>query len=60
MRLTQELAQSTLFTQRCETFSIPDRVKLSYERAKAIGKAYGGCIHFALAGHCLTVDHEQL
>lgn len=40
MRPTQELAQSTLFTQRCETLSIPDRVKLSYERAKAIGKAY--------------------
>ncbi|KAI9450514.1 acyl-CoA dehydrogenase NM domain-like protein [Lactarius psammicola] len=40
MRPTQELAQSTLFTQRCETLSIPDRVKLSHERAKAIGKAY--------------------
>ncbi|KAH9019393.1 acyl-CoA dehydrogenase NM domain-like protein [Lactarius pseudohatsudake] len=40
MRPTQELAQCTLFTQRCETLSIPDRVKLSYERAKAIGKAY--------------------
>ncbi|KAI9436921.1 acyl-CoA dehydrogenase NM domain-like protein [Lactarius indigo] len=40
MRPTQELAQSTLFTQRCETLSIADRVKLSHERAKAIGKAY--------------------
>ena len=45
MRPTQELAQSTLFTQRCETLSIPDRVKLSYERAQAIGKVYGMCIY---------------
>ncbi|KAN0136329.1 acyl-CoA dehydrogenase NM domain-like protein [Lactarius tabidus] len=40
MRPTQELAQSPLFTQRCETLSTADRIKLSYERAKALGKAY--------------------
>ncbi|KAI0292232.1 acyl-CoA dehydrogenase NM domain-like protein [Multifurca ochricompacta] len=40
MRPTVELAQSTLFTQRCEALSISDRIKLSYERARAIGRAY--------------------
>jgi hypothetical protein len=41
MRPTQELAQSTLFTLPSEGFSISDRTKLSYERARAIGRAYG-------------------
>ncbi|KAH9970505.1 acyl-CoA dehydrogenase NM domain-like protein [Lactifluus volemus] len=39
-RPTQELAQSVLFTQRADGLSISDRTKLSYERARAIGKAY--------------------
>jgi hypothetical protein len=41
MRPTQELAQSALFTLQSEGFSILDRMKLSYERARAIGRAYG-------------------
>src|SRR6266404_1989061 len=57
MRPTQELAQSTLFTQRCETLSIPDRVKLSHQRAKAIGKAYGGCNDFPRA---YLTSHRQM
>ncbi|KAI0249451.1 acyl-CoA dehydrogenase NM domain-like protein [Lactifluus subvellereus] len=40
MRPTRELAQTALFTQRTEGFSIPDRIRLSYERARAIGKTY--------------------
>ncbi|KAH9990765.1 acyl-CoA dehydrogenase NM domain-like protein [Russula vinacea] len=40
MRPTQELVQSTLFTLQSEGFSISDRTKLSYERARAIGRAY--------------------
>ncbi|KAI0273195.1 acyl-CoA dehydrogenase NM domain-like protein [Russula aff. rugulosa BPL654] len=40
MRPTQELAQSALFTLPSEGFSISDRTKLSYERARAIGRAY--------------------
>ncbi|KAH9970095.1 acyl-CoA dehydrogenase NM domain-like protein [Lactifluus volemus] len=39
-RPTQELAQTVLFTQRVDGFSISDRTKLSYERARAIGRAY--------------------
>jgi hypothetical protein len=41
MRPTQELAQTALFTLPSEGFSISDRTKLSYERARAIGRAYG-------------------
>ncbi|KAF8502765.1 acyl-CoA dehydrogenase NM domain-like protein [Russula emetica] len=40
MRPTQELAQTALFTLPSEGFSISDRTKLSYERARAIGRAY--------------------
>ncbi|KAH9959714.1 acyl-CoA dehydrogenase NM domain-like protein [Russula compacta] len=40
MRPTRELAQSTLFTQQYEGFSVSDRIKVSYERARAIGRAY--------------------
>jgi len=43
MRPTRALAQTTLFTQQSESLSIVDRTRLSYERAKAIGKAYGMC-----------------
>jgi hypothetical protein len=59
MRPTQELAQSPLFTQRCETLSTPDRIKLSYERAKALGKAYGGCFSLPFQFYHLTVEWEQ-
>jgi hypothetical protein len=44
MRPTQELAQTALFTQHPEGLSVPDRIKLSYERARAVGRAYGMCI----------------
>src|SRR6266851_3695246 len=44
MRPTKELAQTALFTQRSEGLSILDRTKLSYDRARAIGRAYGSCI----------------
>ncbi|KAI0285511.1 acyl-CoA dehydrogenase NM domain-like protein [Russula brevipes] len=40
MRPTRELAQTALFTQQAEGLSIPDRIKLSYARARAIGRAY--------------------
>lgn len=40
MRPTRDLAQTTLFIQRTESLSITDRTRLSYQRAKAIGKAY--------------------
>ncbi|KAF8264348.1 acyl-CoA dehydrogenase NM domain-like protein [Lactarius quietus] len=40
MRPTRDLAQTTLFTQQSENLSVTDRTRLSYERAKAIGKAY--------------------
>jgi len=41
LRPTRELAQTALFAQRSEELSVPDRTKLSYERARAIGRAYG-------------------
>jgi len=44
MRPTRELAQTSLFTQRSEALSILERTRLSYERARAIGRAYGTCI----------------
>jgi acyl-CoA oxidase len=44
MRPTRELAQTALFTQPSEGLSILDKVNLSYDRARAIGKAYGSCI----------------
>ena len=60
MRPTQVLAQSTLFTQRCETLSIAGRVKLSCERAKAVGKAYGVCAStFPLQVYHLMAECEQ-
>ncbi|EIM84216.1 acyl-CoA dehydrogenase NM domain-like protein [Stereum hirsutum FP-91666 SS1] len=37
---TRELAQGTLFRTHCEGLATEDRVRLSYERAKAIGAAY--------------------
>ncbi|KAI9436922.1 acyl-CoA dehydrogenase NM domain-like protein [Lactarius indigo] len=40
MRPTRDLTQTPLFTQRTELLSIADRTRLSYERAKAIGRAY--------------------
>ncbi|KAI0259309.1 hypothetical protein BC834DRAFT_636721 [Gloeopeniophorella convolvens] len=39
-RPTRELAQTALFTQRSEDLPIADRVRLSYQRARAIGRAY--------------------
>jgi hypothetical protein len=44
MRLTQELVQSALFTVKTDGLSIPDKLKLSYQRAKAIARVYGSCI----------------
>jgi len=40
MRPTRELAQTSLFTQRSEALSALERTRLSYERARAIGRAY--------------------
>jgi hypothetical protein len=54
MRPTRDLAQTALFTQQSENLSVTDRTRLSYERAKAIGKAYGscpGCYHLPSLTH---------
>ncbi|KAH8989801.1 acyl-CoA dehydrogenase NM domain-like protein [Lactarius hatsudake] len=40
MRPTRDLAQTPLFTQQTEHLSIIERTRLSYERAKVIGRAY--------------------
>lgn len=44
MKPTRKLAQTALFTQQPEELSTLDRTRLSYERARAIGRAYGTCI----------------
>ncbi|KAI9452338.1 acyl-CoA dehydrogenase NM domain-like protein [Russula earlei] len=40
MRPTRKLAQTPLFAKQSEAFSTLDRTRLSYERARAIGRAY--------------------
>ncbi|CCM04077.1 uncharacterized protein FIBRA_06236 [Fibroporia radiculosa] len=39
-RPTRELAQSPLFQQHAEGLPVDERIRLSYQRAKAIGRAY--------------------
>lgn len=59
MHLCRELAQTPLFQLRSQGLPLEDRVRLSYERAKAIGLTYGSLIvhhlliclsHFVLSG----------
>ncbi|KAI0292233.1 acyl-CoA dehydrogenase NM domain-like protein [Multifurca ochricompacta] len=40
MRPTRDLPKTFLFAQRSENLSVVERTRLSYERARAIGKAY--------------------
>ena len=40
-RPTRELAQTALFRLHPEGLSLPERIQITYERAKAIGRAYG-------------------
>lgn len=41
MRLTLELSQSPLFQLRPESLSVEERIRLTYQRAQAIGRTYG-------------------
>jgi acyl-CoA oxidase len=54
MRPTRELAQTALFTQQSEGLSTLDRTRLSYERARAVGRAYGSCVRVAVPRYTIS------
>lgn len=56
MYLTHTLVQSLLFRTRSEGLPLDDRIRLTYQRAQAIGRAYCTCSYTTLHHDTIGLD----